>query len=137
MSFEDRVSRLARQAGLKIAESSHRHAKLLFTINGHVQPVFVIAAGDVWEFSCPMIGAFDRLGDIPHILMAIVLEQNVKLKRGFWGVETVGGKKRLECMHNVDDSLITPHEFTAICQALISEVETVETALRELANELS
>ena len=136
MLFKDHVSSLARQAQLKVAVSSDRQAHLLFTVNDNVRHVFVIAYSEIWEFSCPTNSEVDSATDIPDVITAAVLERNAKLNRGCWAIETVSNKRRLECMHKCDHTLLTPAEFSKICWALANEVDHLENALLQAAQAL-
>lgn len=135
-SFSGRVKNLARRADLKIADLKPGSAQLIFDVKGHTQHLFIIDYDGMWEFSCPSIVSVDDISDIPHLVLAFALEQNSTNKRGFWCIETIGGKKVLEYMHNIAGNLLTPQEFGTICWSIVTSVEAMEEAFRQLANEL-
>ena len=135
-AFQRQLKDLARRSDLKIAELKSEAAKMLFTVSGHTQPLYIIDYSGVWEFSCPSIIVMDDVTDIPHPVLAFVLEQNAKNKRGFWCIETIGGKKVISYMHNVPANLLTPDEFYEICWGIVKEVEALEEAFRELIRRL-
>lgn len=132
-AFQRRITDLARQSGLKIAELGSSSAKLIFDVGEHSQPLFILPYEGVWEFSCPSIIRVDRSEDFPSFILTTVLEINAKKKRGFWCIEKIGGKETLEYMHNIPESLLTPSEFNAICWGIVREVESLEEAFREVA----
>ncbi|RIK45823.1 MAG: hypothetical protein DCC57_16150 [Chloroflexi bacterium] len=136
-SFEKRVKELANRSGLKLAEVSASRAKLLFTIGGHTQPLWILPYGTVWEFSCPSIVAVENTAELPQPLLVSVLQINATNKRGFWCLEKLGGKEVLEYMHNVPESLLTPDEFERICRSTVSEVEAFEQACLSLVRQLA
>lgn len=131
-AFEKRLKDLAKRSGLKIADSSSERAKLLFNINGHRQPLWILPYDGVWEFSCPSVIAVDDVDIIPKPVLQAVLARNATMKRGFWCIEKIGGKYVLEYMHNVPEQLLTPDEFHSICWSVVKEVERLEDAFREL-----
>lgn len=135
-AFQRQLKDLARRADLRVAESQSRSAKLLFNVRGHTQPLYIVDYDGVWEFSCPTLLATERITDIPHVVMAFVLEQNAKNKRGFWCIETLGSKKVISYMHNMPASLLTPDEFYKICWGIVKEVEGLEEAFRELVRRM-
>lgn len=130
--FERRVKDLAHRAGLKIADVNANRAKLLFSIGGHTQPLWIYPYDDIWEFSCPSLIAVDDADLIPKPILIAVLELNASQKRGFWCIEEIGGKKVLEYMHNVPEKLLTPDEFRQICWSIVKQVEALEEAFRQL-----
>ena len=133
-SFQNRVKNLARRANLKVSDLSSGSVKLIFDVKGHTQHLFIIDYDGIWEFSCPSIISVDDIGDIPQVIMAVALEQNSTNKRGFWCIETIGEKKVLEYMHNIAGNLLTPQEFGTICWSIVTSVEAMEEACRQLAN---
>ncbi len=135
-AFERRVKELADRSSLKIADLNSRRARLLFTIGEHTQPLWIVPYGEVWEFSCPSIIAAEDADDIPKPVLVAVLERNAQKKRGFWCIETIGGKKTLEFMHNIPEGLLTPDEFRKICWSVVKEVEALEGAFIELLRRL-
>jgi hypothetical protein len=136
-TFEKRVKELASRSGLKLAEVTSSRAKLLFTVGGHTQPLWILPYGTVWEFSCPSIMAVDQAAELPQPLLVMVLQINATNKRGFWCLEKLGGKEVLEYMHNVPESLLTPDEFERICRSTVSEVEAFEQACIDLARQFA
>jgi len=135
-AFQRRLKDLAQRSGLKIADLRSGSAKLLFSVGGHTQPLFIIDYDGIWEFSCPTIIAMDDVSKIPHAILAFVLEQNATNKRGFWCIETIGGKKVIEYMHNIPEKLLTPDEFRKLCWAIVKQVEALEENFRELVQRL-
>lgn len=131
-SFEKRVKELARRSGLKIADLTSRRAKLLFSLNGHTQPLWIFPYNGVWEFSCPSLIAVSDVDIIPKGVLQFVLGRNSTVKRGFWCIEEIGGQHVLEYMHNIPEQLLTPEEFHSICWGIVKEVEMLEEAFRGL-----
>ncbi len=131
-SFEKRVKDLASRSGLKIADLSSSRATLLFNIDGHRQPLWVIPYDGVWEFSCPSVVAVSNVDIIPTSVLQAVLVRNAEVKRGFWCIEKIGGEYVLEYMHNIPERLLTPEEFHSICWGVVKEVERLESVFREL-----
>lgn len=129
-AFQKRVKELARGAGLAISDLKGASAKLKLSVRGHEQPLFIIDYDGVWEFSCPSFLGFDDASEFPQPLLAFVLEQNSRNKRGFWCIEELGGKKRMEVMHNIAETLLTPDEFGKICWAIVKQVEALEEAFK-------
>lgn len=136
-SFEKRVKELAARSGLKLAEVSATRAKLLFTVGGHTQPLWILPYGTVWEFSCPSVVAVDDAAAFPQGLLVTVLQINATNKCGFWCLEKLGGQEVLEYMHNVPESLLTADEFERICRSTVHEVEAFEQACLSLARQLA
>jgi len=131
-AFEKQMKDLAQRSGLKIADLSSERAKLVFNLNGHRQPLWVLPYDGVWEFSCPSVIAVDAMDIIPKPVLQFVLVRNATVKRGFWCVEKISGKHVLEYMHNVPEKLLTPDEFNSICWSIVKEVERLENAFREM-----
>ena len=132
-AFERHVKDLARRSDLKVANLSSKSAKLLFTVNGHSQPLYIIPYDNVWEFSCPSILVVDNASEIPAAILIFVLKENSKAKRGFWCIEDIQGKSVLEYMHNMPENLITSDEFYQVSWGIVKQVEALEEVLRELA----
>jgi hypothetical protein len=135
-AFERRCRDLAKKSGLKIAEIDATQAKLLFEVNGHTQPLFIMPYEGVWEFSCPTMAAMSRSTDFPTAIMAFALEHNSGYKRGFWCIEELGRMQVLEYMHNVPPDLLTPGEFGSVCWHIVKQVEALECALAEVARRM-
>jgi len=129
-AFEKRVKGLARRSGLKVADLTSKRAKLLFTVNGHTQPLWIFPYKGGWEFSCPSIVAVSDVDVIPTGVLQFVLVRNATVKRGFWCIEGIGDQHVLEYMHNIPEQLLTPDEFHSICWGIVKEVEMLETAFR-------
>lgn len=130
--FKRRMKDLANRAGLKIDKLESDFASLVFRLGDHRQPLFVSDYDGTWEFQCPSIIAMDDSSDIPHFVLCFVLEQNARNRRGFWCIETLGGKKTIAYMHNVQESTLTPDEFSRVCWQVVREVEAFESAMRSL-----
>lgn len=131
-SFERRISDLASKSGLKIAELRSGFAELHFTVGSHSQPLFIVPYDNIWEFSCPSVVSCSDPRDFPQVVLAAVLEINAKRKRGFYCIETIGGDKVIEYMHNVIADTLTPAEFSAACWGVVKEVENFEEACRAI-----
>lgn len=136
-AFERRVKELSSRAGLKVSELSSQRAKLMFNVEGHSQPLFIIPYEGVWEFSCPSILAVDDAKEIPSAILIVVLKENSTAKRGFWCIERIGDKDVLEYMHNIPENLLTSDEFYKICWGVVKQVEKLEEVMRELIRRLS
>lgn len=134
--FQRRMKNLCSRSGLKIADLDERQAKMIFNISGRRQPLFIINYDGVWEFSCPTILSAPEISEFPAVIMAFVLEQNAKNKRGFWCIETIGSKKVLSYMHNIPGDILTPQEFEKICWQIVKEVDKLEQAFKDLAERL-
>lgn len=130
-SFEKRVKDLARRADLKVADVSSKRAKLLFTIDGYSQTLWIYPYDGVWEFSCPSVVIVDDVDVIPTYILQTVLERNATVKRGFWCIEKIGDKYVLEYMHNISEQLLTPEEFKSVCWGIVKEVDRLEGAFRK------
>ncbi len=135
-AFERHIKDLARRSDLKIATCTAKSAKLLFTVNGHNQPLYVIPYDNVWEFSCPSMLVVDNPSEIPSAIMIYVLKENSKAKRGFWCVEEIQGKHVLEYMHNLPEAIITPDEFYQTCWGIVKQVDALEDMLRDISRRL-
>ena len=129
VSFENKISDLARRTSLKVAEVDATHAKLRFIMNsGLSQTLWILPFGDVWEFSVQSGIQLDSLDKFPQWLLAWLLTQNSKNKRAYWCIETLGGKYVLSAMLNFPASVLDANEFQHVCLALVSEVERLEQA---------
>lgn len=129
--FEARVNQLASGASIKVAELDNRHALIKFSSanSGFVQPLFILPYDDVWEFSVPSAIKFDNISEFPQGLLAALFVSNSKNKRAFWCIEQISGKYLLSAMLNFPSDSLTPSEFSRICNALVSEVDKLESAI--------
>lgn len=128
--FKRRLKDLAKRADIKIDTLDSDFASLMFRVGEHRQPLFIGDYNGTWEFQCPSFVALEDSSDIPHPVLAFVLEKNALNRRGFWCLETLGGKKTIAYMHNVPEASLTPDEFSRVCWQVVKEVEAFENAIR-------
>ena len=130
--FESRVRDLARRSGLKVAESSHARAMLVFNCSFAKQSLWIVPfSGGLWEFSSISALATDNPSTFPKIILISVLQQNATNRRGFWCIEQLGPKHVLGYMQNFPENLLTPDEFNRICWEVVKKVDELERAFSE------
>lgn len=132
--FEIYLQKFANQAELEVVNISCKGATLLFEVDGCGKLIYVIPQRDTWRFSCPSDITFNGIGQISEIILEAVLERNTKTKRGFWAIETIGTKKRLEFIHNVRVKSINPQEMSTICYSALHEVRLLEAIDMQIAS---
>jgi hypothetical protein len=130
-SFEARVRELANRSDLKIYDLNSSRAKLRFTCKRNPQTLWIYPYDTIWEFSCVSAISFPQAEDFPQAILAVVLMQNSKNKRGFWCLEKLSDQYALECMQNFAEYLLTPDEFERTCWSIVREVDDLEAAVFE------
>lgn len=131
MSFGTRVLQLANGVGLKVERANDYIATLLFNSNFRVYPLHIVPFSDVWEFSVQSLISFDKEDEFPQFILAMLMSRNSKSKRGFWCIESLGGKYCLSAMFNAPETSLTAAEFNRVCSALVSEVTAIEQAVKQ------
>jgi len=128
-AFHARVRELSNRAGLMIEDVTTQRAKLRFRCSRDSQILWIYPYDTVWEFSCRSAFSHPEPGRFPQALLAAVLVENSKNKRGFWCLEKIGAEYVLEYMQNFPEYLLTPDEFDKICWGVVKEVDNLEAAL--------
>lgn len=128
--FEIRVLDLAQRSGLNIASLDPSRARLQFNVSpqqGNLLTVRITPFEDLWEFSCLSSLSIYQEDDKKLFwpLLVTMLERNAMLSRGFWCLQKSEGDQypeNLTCLHNMPENLLTPEEFSIICNTLAGEV---------------
>ncbi|GHC67055.1 hypothetical protein [Streptomyces cinnamoneus] len=132
-SFGDRLTTLAYQADIKVAEVDPAHAEVNFTFSGNEkethQRVWITPfnEGQYWEFSCLAAIKENDPGDFPKALLVYALRENARKPLGFWCIKKFSnGNNVLDYMQNMRSALLTPDAFRDTCRTVAREVDKFE-----------